>query len=81
MMTREEMIKVLREGICRVIFTKINGEERNMPCTLAIDLIPENHRPKNPSSYDESVIRAYNTEIGEFRSFKVANVISIYPAE
>mgnify|MGYP000403093648 CR=1 FL=1 len=33
-MTRDEMINELREKTCRVIFKKVNGEERDMQCTI-----------------------------------------------
>ena len=33
-MTRQEMITMLKESECRVIFKKVNGEERDMRCTL-----------------------------------------------
>ena len=36
---RDEMIRDLRESDCNVIFTKVNGEERDMICTLNPDKI------------------------------------------
>lgn len=75
-MTREDMIIQLRERICRVIFNKINGEQRDMECTLMETNIPEDKRPKTNSEYNDSVIRAFDVNKQEFRSFKVENVIS-----
>jgi len=73
-LTREYMINELQKRVCRVIFNKVNGEERDMQCTLVEDALPPmkgTERQKN-----ESVIRAYDTNKGEFRSFRVENVIS-----
>lgn len=82
MYIREDMIKNLRKGACRVIFTKLNGEERDMVCTLNFDLIAEDKRPKNASTeYSDEMIRAFDVKKQEFRTFKVANVISFSPYE
>jgi len=75
-MTREEMINELHEGTCRVIFTKVNGEERDMRCTLNMDLIPQDKQPKTGKEYNNSVIRAFDVAKQEFRSFRVENVVS-----
>lgn len=77
MYIREEMIEKLRAGECRVIFTKLNGEQRDMHCTLNFDLIAEDKRPKNGGAeYSDEMIRAFDINKQEFRTFKVANVIS-----
>lgn len=73
-LTREYMIGELQKRVCRVIFTKVNGEERDMMCTLIEKVLPAmkgTERQKN-----EQVIRAYDTLKGEFRSFRVENVLS-----
>ena len=72
--TRDYMIGELQKRVCRVIFKKVNGEERDMQCTLIEDVLPDmkgTERQKN-----DSVIRAFDTMKGEFRSFKVENVVS-----
>ena len=49
-------------------------QKRDMQCTLIEDVLPEmkgTDRQKN-----DSVIRAFDTMKGEFRSFKVENVVS-----
>lgn len=75
-MNRDEMINGLREGTCRVIFRKVNGEERDMLCTLQTEAIPEDKRPKTGKEYNDAVIRAFDVNKQEFRSFRVENVIS-----
>lgn len=80
-MNRDDMIEALRNGLCKVTFTKKNGETRVMPCTLNFDLIPEAHRPKGgEASLDEGVnqtiqaVRVYAPESDGWRSFLVDNV-------
>ena len=75
-MTRDEMVTELRARTCRVIFTKINGEERDMHCTLNVEFIPESKQPKGAKEYADNVIRAFDINKQEFRSFRVENVIS-----
>lgn len=73
-LTREYMIGELQKRVCRVIFKKVNGEERDMQFTLIEKVLPPmkgTERQKN-----ENVIRAFDTLKGEFRSFRVENVIS-----
>jgi hypothetical protein len=42
-----------------------------------MDLIPEDHRPKNGSTeYSDEMIRVFDTAKQGFRTFKVSNVIS-----
>jgi len=80
MYIREEMIDKLRAGKCRVIFTKLNGEQRDMICTLNMNMIPEDKRPTNGSAeYSADMIRAFDINKEGFRTFKIANVSSFSP--
>ena len=73
-LTREYMIGELQKRVCRVIFKKVNGEERDMQCTLIEKALPPMKGTERQKSQD--VIRAYDTNKCEFRSFRVENVIS-----
>ena len=76
-MTRDEMVSVLRKQTARVVFTKIDGETRDMMCTLGEEFIPEDKRPKGTGrGPPESVIRAYDVNKQEWRAFRVENVVS-----
>lgn len=39
LLTKEELEKQLRETTCEVIFTKTDGSERVMKCTLQSDVL------------------------------------------
>jgi hypothetical protein len=74
---------LLREGVYQVTFTKIDGSTRIMPCTLRAEFLPamvvsENERPK-PRALSFDTIAVYATDIQQWRSFKVMNVIEIKP--
>lgn len=81
-MTKEEIVALLLTGVCEVTFTKVNGEIRQMPCTLKSELLPvvdnklneEKTRKQNPDN-----LSVWCTDKNEWRSFKIANVQQITP--
>jgi hypothetical protein len=79
-MTRDQMLDALRQNVCSVEFTKVNGDKRLMECTLRGDMIPENHLPKTDANLTDGldrtidVIRAYDVRAAGWRSFRVENV-------
>jgi hypothetical protein len=81
-MTKEEIVAMLQAGICEVTFTKVNGELRQMPCTLKSELLPavdhklneEKTRKQNPDN-----LSVWCTDKNEWRSFRIANVQQIVP--
>jgi len=82
MMNRKKMISNLKEGLCRVDFTKVNGEKREMVCTLNFDKIPNEAYPKDNDSVDrwpENLIKAYDIKVNGWRSFKVDSVLEFTP--
>lgn len=80
MMTRDDMINELRNRPCRVIFRKVNGEERDMMCTLNEEYMPENsvdtNSDKQSRGYSDDTIRVIDINKGDWRSFRVDSVIS-----
>ena len=81
MMTRNEMIEQLQVQKCRVVFKKINGEERDMVCTLMETILPK-AKKENPltqkkvRAVNEETIVAWDVGKDAFRSFRVENVVS-----
>lgn len=75
-MTRDEMVVALQSGVCRVQFTKVNGEFRDMQCTLNQSIIPAEHTPSSDKVIKENleVIRVFDTLAQGWRSFKVDSV-------
>jgi hypothetical protein len=74
-MKRSKMIEMLRDRICVVKFTKVDGEIREMACTLNDERIPDDMKPKNTTtSYSENVIKVFDVNKAGWRSFKVDSV-------
>lgn len=62
-----------------ITFTKVDGTERVMPCTLRTDAMPaqavnEHHKTR---AYNPQVLSVWCLDKGEWRSFKVMNVKKI----
>ena len=74
-MKRDTLIKNLQKKAMRVTFTKINGEERIMDCTLQENLVPETN-PDNRKE-NEEVLPVFDINKGEWRSFRMDSITNI----
>lgn len=63
----------------RVVFTKVDGTERSMLCTLAESNIPVSHQPKTKSdtSTSGSAVRVFDVEGQQWRSFRWDSVKTV----
>jgi hypothetical protein len=66
----------LSQGECTVTFRKVNGEIRDMSCTLQAHMLPvqlaESTRKPNPD-----IMLAYLVDKQAWRSFRLDNVICV----
>ena len=76
-MNRQEIVDKLKQNICQVTFTKVNGEERTMPCTLREDVLPPATNTDNKKKPNDSVVSVWVTDINEWRSFRVNSLVSL----
>lgn len=79
MMSRQEIVEQLKTGVFNVTFTKLDGTERVMPCTLDEQLMPPAKKDdpltqKKVRELNENVLIVYCTDKQAFRSFRVNNV-------
>lgn len=78
---RDEVIKDLREFVAEVSFTKVDGQNRVMRCTLKPELLPakyvneEIEAEKNFHAENLDVIRAWDVQKAAWRSFRMDSVI------
>lgn len=78
-MTLEKMLEQLRSGTSFVKFKKVNGEDREMYCTLDPEFIPEAYKPKEPSKTNSGgAIRVFDVSIQQWRSFRFDSVITFH---
>lgn len=77
---RTDVLQKLRTDVVNVKFTKADGSEREMLCTLIESKIPSDKRPKGTEedrSTSGSAVRVFDVEKGEWRSFRWNTIISV----
>lgn len=76
--TKEKIQAVLRQGECEVVFTKANGDEREMVCTLNSEYLPDfdPDAPKGESNETEDVVTVWDVEAAGWRRFRIDSLIS-----
>lgn len=77
--TKQSLTDMLHKGQCQINFTKINGEQREMICTLDPKLIPVDKAPKASDDkqvkhLNENVLNVYSLDRNDWRSFRISNV-------
>ena len=78
---RAIIVAALKDKICAIKFTKVDGTVRVMPCTLDTKLMPpvavnEHHKTK---AFNPAVLSVWCTDAGGWRSFRLENVLQIGP--
>jgi hypothetical protein len=80
--TKEDLLNLLKNEVVEVTFTKLNGDERVMPCTLIKSMLPP-AKKDDPMSQtkireiSDKVIAAWAIESKGFRSFRYDRVKSV----
>ena len=74
-MKRETLIKSLQKKAERITFTKVNGEERVMDCTLQEHMIPPTKLSNRKEN--EEVLPVWDVNKGEWRSFRLDSITNI----
>jgi hypothetical protein len=69
---------LLREQNVTVTFTKLDGSERTMVCTLSESEIPVENQPKNASKMkNDQVLAVFDLENQGWRSFRWDSITKI----
>lgn len=74
-MKTSEIVNLLSNNICEVIFTKTDGTERTMKCTLNPSHLPKNDKVTTESK--NGTIPIWDIDKSAWRSFKESNLKSI----
>ena len=65
----------LREGVVRIAFTKVNGDERVMNCTLHSDhLPPQTDIVEHTTKQNANVLAVWDIDSKGWRSFRIDSV-------
>lgn len=80
-MTNATLRKILHKAIYEVTFTKVDGTERVMHCTLNADYITKHDtyvkKTERTKAKNEDVLSVFDTEKGEWRAFRYDSVTSM----
>ena len=74
---REDLVDRLKQSVVNVVFTKADGSERTMNCTLKLENVPEDQHPKSTIKSEGDQIRVFDTDIDAWRSFNFGSVKTI----
>lgn len=79
MFTKDNLVELLKSNVVTVTFTKVDGTERTMKCTLLSEYVPA---PSGKVLLQENAgtdgnISVWDTEVNGWRSFRVSNVKSV----
>lgn len=78
MFVRSEVKETLQSNVATVTFTKANGEERVMKCTLKEEFLP----PRNEDGAEErlvnlDVLPVWDIEAEGWRSFRIDSIKNV----
>jgi len=77
---REVLVEGLKRNLMKVVFTKVNGEERTMLCTLHESVLPEpilsSTRKVNPDT-----ISVWDIDNNGWRSFRIDSIKEVKVVE
>ena len=74
---REDLVDRLKQSVVNVVFTKTDGSERTMNCTLKLENIPEDQHPKTTIKSESDQICVFDIDIQEWRSFNFSSVKTV----
>lgn len=79
MFTKTKLLNALRNGTVNVTFTKKDGTERVMRCTLLQDMIPSEAWPTgdNKKKMPKDLVAVFDLEKDDWRSFRVDSVTAV----
>lgn len=77
--TKEDLLELLKKEVVEVTFTKLDGDERVMPCTLIESFLPPAKKDdpltqKKVREISDKVIAVWAIESKGFRSFRYDRV-------
>ena len=74
MMKRKIMVEGLKRNLVKVVFTKGNGEERIMNCTLHDSVLPEPNITETKKKVNPDTISVWDVDNGGWRSFRLDSI-------
>jgi hypothetical protein len=78
-LSKTNIMNMLHKGIVNVKFTKTDGTERDMKCTLMSEIVkPHEKKTEREKKVNEDIISVWDIEKEGWRSFRYDSIISIH---
>jgi len=81
MMEKLQLKQILENGVVTVVFTKIDGTEREMKCTLNSDFLPESNKQLltegSTKKENDNVLSVWDIDNQGWRSFRLDSIKEI----
>ena len=71
---KEVYTEALKDAVCTIEFTKVDGSDRIMDCTLKTVMLPETKGTAKSLSSD--LLRVFDVEVGGWRTITLSKVKS-----
>jgi hypothetical protein len=75
-MNKTELLQWLKTNEVEVIFTKVDGTERIMKCTLKSEFLPESLATHHKTPSDQ-VVNVFDLDKQSWRSFRLDSIKSV----
>lgn len=72
----ETLKGLLKDNVVKVKFTKVNGDERILKCTLQGSFLPEMVSTESTRKKNEDVLSVWDIDNSGWRSFRLDSVVS-----
>lgn len=74
-MERDKLINILKNGTATVKFTKTNGEERVMQCTLKESVVQDyEKKTERVKQHNPEILSVWDVEKNAWRSFRFDSI-------
>lgn len=74
MMKRETLVEGLKNNLVKVVFMKVNGDIREMNCTLHDSILPEPIITETEKKVNQDAISVWDTDNDGWRSFRIDSI-------
>ena len=81
MKKREILVEGLKRNLMKVVFTKANGEERIMNCTLHDSVLPEQPIREIKKKENLEVLSVWDIDANGWRSFRIDSIKEVKVVE
>jgi hypothetical protein len=75
---KELLSKQLSENVLEITFTKLDGTERVLNCTLDSNIVPQSTNEETKSRKpNDAIMSVWDLENNDWRSFRIENVVRV----